>query len=244
MLPAPPQFLPPIEDPIIEDSQDDKSSWEWYFGENAGGYLLWFGKHEGKRLHQIPEPYLRWCLENINHPRVLSAVKIYYTGLEALTKTDYDRFIIPFGTKHKGQTIRQCQFPLFFLAVDQWLGNPRKYGVQRDIGDLLRASEYHDDIDIKAGGSDDEPNSSDDEFIDDSDVNVEGIQQNSQESDMDTSDETQATGEHQTQETDMDSDTNDGSQSADMSEHDNVWNYAAIPPHNFLTVFFFIVTDY
>jgi hypothetical protein len=44
----------------------------------------------------------------MKHP-VLEAFKIYLAGLEKHAKTSYDTFVVPFGRKHKGKTIRQCR---------------------------------------------------------------------------------------------------------------------------------------
>ena len=38
---------------------------------------------------------------------------------------------------------------LFFKAVDNWLANPRKHGVIRDIGESLDATEYEDDLNLQ-----------------------------------------------------------------------------------------------
>ena len=84
------------------------------------------------------------------------------------------------------------QYTIFFIAVQHWLDNPRHYEVTRDIGELLRRTEYADGIDLSGANEyeeevdptytdddddddeqdydDDEPTKADLDFIDDGPV--------------------------------------------------------------------------
>lgn len=42
-------------------------------------------------------------------PTFIKAFDKYYEGLEAIVETEYDRFIVPFGRRHRGKTIRRCR---------------------------------------------------------------------------------------------------------------------------------------
>jgi hypothetical protein len=61
------------------------------------------------------------------------------------------------------------QHPLFFHALQRLLDNPRKYEVWRDVGELLDATKYADDLNLQDTSDADEPTESDREFIDNSD---------------------------------------------------------------------------
>ncbi|RDB29800.1 hypothetical protein Hypma_013876 [Hypsizygus marmoreus] len=192
---------PPIlHDPIVDndDSEDESSSandeLEWYYGENAGGYVLNFGKHKGQVLHNTSISYLYWCYKNFNpNHSLIGAFELYHEGLEEYAKTHYAEFVVPFGRKHQGKRIAKCRdkdwllwtttrkaltdkYPIFFVAVQYWLENPRHQGVKRDIGELLRCSEYEDDLELAEETEDsdeDALNESDIEFINDGEPDYE-----------------------------------------------------------------------
>lgn len=67
--------------------------------------------------------------------------------------------------------------------MDQWLAHPRHQGVQRDIGELLDATEYEDDLDLLEGSElgEDELTQEDIDFLDDSSV-VDGFEDGGSES--------------------------------------------------------------
>ncbi|KAF8586114.1 hypothetical protein K439DRAFT_985200 [Ramaria rubella] len=189
----------PTPPPLIitfQDEEDDRHSWYWE--EHGGGMRLYFGKYKGKKIHDVPLSYLLWCYETFDerpqNVSFLTAFEYYYEGLKSLTEDDYDRFIVPFGKKHRGKTICQCRdkewmvwtlrqrqlvqkHPIYFDAVRQWLAHPRKQEVHRDIGENLLATEYADDLDLEEDedeGPDlhgylrDQPLVEDLDFIDDS----------------------------------------------------------------------------
>ena len=65
-------------------------------------------------------------------------------------------------------TQRASQHEPFFIALDEWLANPRKEQVKRDVGELLRPEEYDDDL----GNLCDEEY--DQEDLDDADADPDG----------------------------------------------------------------------
>ncbi|KAF8529383.1 hypothetical protein JB92DRAFT_2861766 [Gautieria morchelliformis] len=180
---------PPITLPFQDEEGDPDS---WYWEEHAGGMVVNFGKHRGKKIHEVSLSYLLWCRrtfeEDARNRPFLNALDYYYSGLEDCLEQEYERFIVPFGQKHRGKTIRQCRdknwlvwarkkpelvkkHPLFFQAVKKWLDNPNHQQVVRDIGESLAATEYEDDLNLHGDGedlySDDEPTAEDMDFIDD-----------------------------------------------------------------------------
>ncbi|KDR66374.1 hypothetical protein GALMADRAFT_1158727 [Galerina marginata CBS 339.88] len=177
---------PPILQNPIEDADGDC---DWYYDQGAGGYIFPFGKFKGKKIHETSISYLSWCDQNFdsNSP-FKQAYQTFYNGLLDYARTNYGDFIVPFGRKHQGSKISDCQdkpwllwsmtvnglrekYDIFFLAVQYWLANPNHQEVHRDIGELLDASKYEDDLDLvrEADGSDEEPTQSDKEFIVDDD---------------------------------------------------------------------------
>lgn len=141
-----------------------------------------FGKHKGRKLHAICLDYIAWwyttrTASGLSHP-TLNAIEVYVDGLRENAKENYLDFVVPFGQKHGGQTIGECRdkkwmawsctkqdlidkYPIYFLAVDYHLQNPRHYNQTRDIGELLSASRYADDIDLQREEEQDESDLSD-----------------------------------------------------------------------------------
>ncbi|EDQ99889.1 uncharacterized protein LACBIDRAFT_315100 [Laccaria bicolor S238N-H82] len=172
------QEYSPLHDPI--DPGD--GSLDWYYGDHAGGMVFDFGKHKGRQLHAICLDYIAWwyttrTASGRSHP-TLSAIEVYVDGLREYAKENYLDFVVPFGQKHGGQTIGECRdkkwmawscrkqdlidkYPIYFLAVDYHLQNPRHYNQTRDIGELLSASRYADDIDLQHEEEQDESDLSD-----------------------------------------------------------------------------------
>ncbi|KAJ7292759.1 hypothetical protein C8J57DRAFT_6390 [Mycena rebaudengoi] len=174
--------------PLIEDPIDDGEGFGWYYDTDAGGMILPFAKYPPQtRMHSVSLSYLRFCREHSHKPSFLAAFDKYQAGLyEHVQKGyNYENVFVPFGTKHRGARLRQCRdkgwlewcqkqkyltdkHPLFFVAVEKWLANPRKWGKMRDVGELLAPSEYKDDLDLAQtdDASDDVSEFAD--FIDDS----------------------------------------------------------------------------
>jgi hypothetical protein len=124
----------PIKHPIVNNDDDDSDdehengSYDWFYGADAGGAVLNFGKHRGQKIHDTSISYLYWCYRTFRynvrtcdlgysvdgpnvfgqHP-VLQAFRIYHAGLVEHAKTAYGDFVVPFGWTHKGKTIRQCR---------------------------------------------------------------------------------------------------------------------------------------
>ena len=63
---------PPIKDPIVEndeenDSDGENGNFDWYYGADAGGMILNFGKNRGQRINQTSISYLYWCFRNFRY---------------------------------------------------------------------------------------------------------------------------------------------------------------------------------
>ena len=63
---------PPIKDPIVDNDEYDETTHEngefdWYYGSDAGGMVLSFGKHRGQRINQTSISYLYWCFRNFRY---------------------------------------------------------------------------------------------------------------------------------------------------------------------------------
>ncbi|KAF9462490.1 hypothetical protein BDZ94DRAFT_1322499 [Collybia nuda] len=188
------RMLAPIKDPI-RDGVDDDDDDDWCYGANAGGLVFWFGKYKDYKLHQVPLHYIDWCRDNLTKSvKIQGAISLYLNGVTDFTKKHYSDFIVPFGNKHQGQTIAQCRdkpwfewltqiqdlrdkYPYFLRAVDLWLDNPGHQEVHRDIGELLDASKYKDDLELINGLEldDEEETQADIDFLDDSSL-VEGTE--------------------------------------------------------------------
>jgi hypothetical protein len=54
---------------------------------------------------------------------------------------------------------------VFFRAAQNFIDNPRKYGVMRDIGECLDSSKYKDDLDLWLVEEDDDDEYEEDGFI-------------------------------------------------------------------------------
>ncbi|KAF8805522.1 hypothetical protein BYT27DRAFT_6664277 [Phlegmacium glaucopus] len=172
---------PILYDPIGVD--DDTDQYNWYYDARAGGYILPFNKYQGQKICETDILYLYFCRGVTRNQEFLDAFSRFLDGLKQHAQTNYADFIVPFGQKHRGKTIRQCRdkgwfewvctqcqlrekCEVFITAVQLWLANPRHQGVKRDIGELLDASKYEDDLDLKL--------ESDLEFIATSDSELEG----------------------------------------------------------------------
>jgi hypothetical protein len=122
----------PTPPPLIEAFQDeDGDPRSWYWEDHGGGMELSFGMFKCRKMNEVGLPYLLWCRKNWcpNHPisvseesnvlqtsyalvaqkRFRDAFDYYHAGLEGLIEDEYNRFRVPFGTRHRGKTIRQCQ---------------------------------------------------------------------------------------------------------------------------------------
>ena len=51
---------PPIEQPFQSEESEDL----WYWGDRGGGMVVDFGKHKGKKVHEVSLYYLMWCSKN------------------------------------------------------------------------------------------------------------------------------------------------------------------------------------
>jgi hypothetical protein len=63
---------PPLTGPDGPEESADDPELNWYYGQDAGGFKVTFGKHRGKDLNELPYSYLKWCSSNL-----LDAVSIH-----------------------------------------------------------------------------------------------------------------------------------------------------------------------
>ncbi|KAJ7757519.1 hypothetical protein B0H16DRAFT_1721250 [Mycena metata] len=161
----------PLNDPPFVDAED-KAFWGWYYNPDAGGMELPFPKYRGQPMHSVDIPYLEFCATKTKRRDFVDAFEKYHAGLLGLIegegRYDYEEFRVPFGRSiEQDKPLRKCrdqkwlrwcakkQFlldkhPLFFLAVDRWLAKPQKFERTRDVGELLSASQYEDELNLTA----------------------------------------------------------------------------------------------
>ncbi len=121
-----------------------------YAGDHYAEFVIPFGtKHRGKRLQQCRDKlWMRWTTRK---PSLTQKVCVRVSGWSL-------RLI-------------RIQYPIYFTAVQYFLDDPRHYTANRDIGELLSATEYEDDLDLEEEDSDDEYEN--DSFIDDGSIEEE-----------------------------------------------------------------------
>ncbi|KAH6915619.1 hypothetical protein BKA70DRAFT_1500642 [Coprinopsis sp. MPI-PUGE-AT-0042] len=173
---SPPPIGPLHDGPVGGEGDPDDPTYNvdhkdyWYYGQLAGGAQLWFGKYKGQRLHETSWSYLRWCRNNLTQSVLFQrAFDIYAEGVLQFAKDNYKDFIVPLGRVYRGMKLRQCRdkpwmlwlqneardkpewkaenVP-FFTALDQWLANPRRQGVKRDVGQSLKTTEWEDEHEL------------------------------------------------------------------------------------------------
>lgn len=124
--------LSAIKDPLT--NPEDVKTYDWYYGNHAGGMVLLRATYEGYKIHQVRPSYLQYCQRVLNlntcywvstapayflrifliHAQTLrndvfQAFATFKDGLQEYAKTNYEEFLVPFGRKHKGKTIAQCR---------------------------------------------------------------------------------------------------------------------------------------
>ncbi|KAK0460054.1 uncharacterized protein EV420DRAFT_1534808 [Desarmillaria tabescens] len=215
-----------------DDIEEAPNDFVWYEGPQGGGFTVppQFKKYPNRPVNETPIGYLYFIVDKCSartkniHSAFFEAIDVYFEGLMEYAKVHYAEFIIPFGMKHRGKRLQQCRdkpwmewtttkpsltqkYPIYFTAVRYFLADKRHYNVTRDIGELLSATEYEDDLDLKEvqerEGDDESEN---DSFIDDGDIEDEREEEES----SDSADESEAS--NNTEESAHTSDI-DGSQS-------------------------------
>ncbi|KAJ3530039.1 hypothetical protein NMY22_g8744 [Coprinellus aureogranulatus] len=168
--PSPPPLVdPPLMGPDGPEDPKDDPKLNWYYGQDAGGFVLTFGKHKGKALKEVPYSYLKWCMANLERARSLrSAIQKYDGGLKKwIAEGNYGEVVVPVGRTYKGMPLKKCRdkewmkwlvqkslptfkerHELFFLAIDGWLKNPPHQLAKRDIGESLAKTKYYDDLNL------------------------------------------------------------------------------------------------
>ncbi|KAK0503605.1 hypothetical protein EDD18DRAFT_1410803 [Armillaria luteobubalina] len=181
-----------------EDIDNDPEAFAWYEGPQGGGFIvpIQFKKYPNRPVNETPIGYLHYIVNKCSwnakyvHSLFFDAIDVYFEGLMEYAKDHYAEFVIPFGTMHRGKRLQQCRdkpwmewtttrpvltqkYIVYFTAVQYFLDNPRHYTANRDIGELLSATKYEDDLDL--GEEDDEYET--DSFINDDDVEEEPEQE-------------------------------------------------------------------
>lgn len=108
--------------------QDNDSDFPWYWQSTGGGFKVNFGKHRDTEIHNLSLSYLHFCRhsEGLSTSRFVSGVRdymhacctnflqqklfrdafdVFYNGLHDMIEKCYGEFIVPFGTKHRGQKV-------------------------------------------------------------------------------------------------------------------------------------------
>nr|GAT58627.1 predicted protein [Mycena chlorophos] len=201
------EFIPPLLDLIKDDHNADRIA--FFHSPDAGGYIIRFAKYRGRMIYQVDLGYLYWCLKHGKDPFFNEACRRFLDGLEAfIDDTTFDSTLffgytylevrVPFGKVYRGLRLGEChdkpyfewcmkkaflrqKFPFFFRALQHHFNNPNKQEKWRDVGELLSASAYTDELNLRGSGDDedeegddlDEPTPSDLEFIDDEGVDDE-----------------------------------------------------------------------
>ncbi|KAK0474078.1 hypothetical protein IW261DRAFT_1610698 [Armillaria novae-zelandiae] len=194
-----------------EDIDNDPEAFAWYDGPQGGGFTVpfQFKKYPNRPVNETPMGYLHYIVNKCNwytkdiHWAFFDAIGTYFEGLMEYAEDHYAEFIIPgFLRKHRGKRLQQCRdkpwmewtakrpdltqkYTVYFTAVQCLLDNPRHYTANRDIGELLSATQYEDDLDLVE--EDDEYDI--DSFINDDDA--EEDQEQEQES-SETADDSEA----------------------------------------------------
>ncbi|KAK0430747.1 hypothetical protein EV421DRAFT_1912566 [Armillaria borealis] len=187
-----------------EDIDNDPKAFAWYEGPQGGGFTVsyQFKKYRNRPVNETPMGYLHYIVDKCNeytkniHSAFFDAIDEYFEGLMEYAMNHYAEFVIPFGTKHRGKRLQQCRdkpwmqwttrkpsltkkYTVYFTAVRYFLDDPRHYTANRDIGELLSATEYEDDLDLVESDSDDESEMN--SFIDDGDIEDEREEEESSE---------------------------------------------------------------
>lgn len=183
------QRLPVV---IPQEAIDETpKAFAWYEGPQGGAFTVpcQFKRYPNRPVNRTPMGYLHYVVDKCNertkniHSAFFDAIETYFEGLKAYARDHYAEFVIPFGTKHRGKRLQQCRdkpwiewtttkpflikkYTIYFTAVQYFLANPRHYTANRDIGKLLSATEYEDDLNLVQEDDEYEKNS----FIDDGDT--------------------------------------------------------------------------
>ncbi|KAK7063763.1 hypothetical protein R3P38DRAFT_11412 [Favolaschia claudopus] len=189
-----PPPVPVINQPLVDE--DGGEQYPWFDGEDAGGMIMSYGQYHGQKMNMLGEDYLGWCFENLRFRTwaraFVAAFSIYKANLYDFAEHNFASFLVPFGKRYRGKLLGECRdkpylvhcsknkvlrekFPCFFRAVERLFENPRTECAWRDVGELLSATEYADDLELSlqdgpaesnAGlGDDDGATQSDREFI-------------------------------------------------------------------------------
>ncbi|KAK0474098.1 hypothetical protein IW261DRAFT_1569118 [Armillaria novae-zelandiae] len=141
-----------------EDIDNDPEAFAWYEGPQGEGFTVpfQFKKYPNRPVNETPMEYLHYIVNKCNwytkdiHWAFFDAIGTYFEG---------------FSRKHRGKRLQQCRdkpwmewttkrpdltqkYIVYFTAVRYLLDNPRHYTANRDIGELLSATQYEDDLDL------------------------------------------------------------------------------------------------
>ncbi|RDB30060.1 hypothetical protein Hypma_013911 [Hypsizygus marmoreus] len=168
-----------VSPPILRDgpSTDDnkpysemsREKFPWYYGEDAGGYTLTFGKNRGKKVHETSISYLTYCLGFEDPIPAHEPIKLFFAGLEEYAKVACGELIVPFGFTHQGLKIGECdehwlvwassqqvltnKYPVLFSAVKLWLERDHSQEVvQQDSGKVINSTKFNNVSDLAQAG--------------------------------------------------------------------------------------------
>ncbi|KAK0474047.1 hypothetical protein IW261DRAFT_1610691 [Armillaria novae-zelandiae] len=164
-----------------EHIDNDPEAFAWYEGPQGGGFTVpfQFKKYPTRPVNETPMGYLHYIVHKCNwytkdiHWAFFDAIGIYVEGLMEYAEDHYAEFIVPgFSRKHRGKRLQAVRC----VRVSETVLSDFKR--LQDIGELLSATQYEDDLDLVEEDDEYEINS----FINDDDAEEEkGQEQESSE---------------------------------------------------------------
>ncbi|KIJ53728.1 hypothetical protein M422DRAFT_25532 [Sphaerobolus stellatus SS14] len=162
--------MEPYIHPAIPKQAFRSETGEWYTSHEAGGIVITFVKHCGEAIRDIPLNYLYWCFRTFSqdnqnnnfspHQRhFLECASRYINGLLLNMDKYLSEFVVPYGGKYPGKSLKECDIgwmrwiidqdhlvykePLFCIAITGYLCS----------AGILRKEEYYLAFEIEDRGS-------------------------------------------------------------------------------------------
>ncbi|KAG2022580.1 hypothetical protein CC2G_000317 [Coprinopsis cinerea AmutBmut pab1-1] len=115
----------------------------WFYGLEAGGYVMPAGIKQNQKINAIRWGYLDYCSTKANYPGYRDAFERYRKGLLEYMDTHYMEFVVPFGRFHGkklyekfkdavwlskvddlGGSRTNAEYYIFFMALDKFIAKP------------------------------------------------------------------------------------------------------------------------
>ncbi|KAG2022579.1 hypothetical protein CC2G_000316 [Coprinopsis cinerea AmutBmut pab1-1] len=117
------------ESSLASATHDRDHAFYWWYGANAGGYVLAFGKNRGQRIRDVSIGYLDYSTrEHADTCRcsLHVAIRNYEEGLWAWVVDHYEDFVIVFGEKFRERTLFQAYNHPGWDGWEQYMESPRR----------------------------------------------------------------------------------------------------------------------